>query len=49
MTTKPEEEQVVDVPQEYVLFEPPSDGISCIKFSPTSNDNLLVSSWDCVN
>eukprot|EP01135_Chromosphaera_perkinsii_P004621 Nk52_evm14s292 gene=Nk52_evmTU14s292 len=31
---------------EYELKPHPSDGVSAVRFSPDSNDNLLVSSWD---
>ena len=33
-------------PNEYQLNSPPSDGITAVKFSPTSSQFLLVSSWD---
>ncbi|KAJ1943232.1 mitotic spindle checkpoint protein Bub3, partial [Linderina pennispora] len=32
--------------QQYELEHPPSDGISRIKFHPTNDTRLLVSSWD---
>ncbi|XP_020906748.1 mitotic checkpoint protein BUB3 [Exaiptasia diaphana] len=35
-----------DAPNEFKLNEPPDDGISAVKFSPTSVNFLLVSSWD---
>ena len=31
---------------EFQLSNPPSDGISCVKFAPNSSQHLLVSSWD---
>lgn len=37
-----------DAPNEFKLNEPPDDGISAVKFSPTSVNFLLVSSWDSV-
>ncbi|KAK3739385.1 hypothetical protein QZH41_015772 [Actinostola sp. cb2023] len=37
---------MADAPNEFKLNEPPDDGISAVKFSPTSVNFLLVSSWD---
>ncbi|XP_068695816.1 mitotic checkpoint protein BUB3-like [Montipora capricornis] len=37
---------MADVPNEFQLDQPPSDGISSVKFSPTSASFLVVSSWD---
>ncbi|ESO81944.1 hypothetical protein LOTGIDRAFT_223691 [Lottia gigantea] len=37
---------MVETPSEFKLKNPPSDGISAIKFGPTSSQFLLVSSWD---
>ncbi|KAK9763607.1 mitotic spindle checkpoint protein Bub3 [Basidiobolus ranarum] len=31
---------------EFELYEPPTDGISSVKFSPTSSQFLFVTSWD---
>lgn len=36
-----------DTPNEFKLQNAPEDGISAIKFGPTSSQFLLVSSWDC--
>lgn len=33
-------------PNEFKLNNPPGDGISSVKFGPTSSQFLLVSSWD---
>eukprot|EP00112_Aurelia_sp_Birch-Aquarium-sp1_P003081 Seg1345.10 transcript_id=Seg1345.10/GoldUCD/mRNA.D3Y31 product="Mitotic checkpoint protein BUB3" protein_id=Seg1345.10/GoldUCD/D3Y31 len=33
-------------PNEFKLNDPPSDGISAVKFSPTSSNFLIASSWD---
>ena len=33
-------------PHEFKLNNPPGDGISAVKFGPTSSQFLLVSSWD---
>eukprot|EP00794_Sanderia_malayensis_P016221 gene16221-17854_t len=33
-------------PNEFQLNDPPSDGISSVKFSPTSSNFLIASSWD---
>lgn len=35
-----------DSPNEFTLNNPPTDGISAIKFGPQSSQFLLVSSWD---
>lgn len=32
---------------EFRLKNPPEDGISSVKFGPSSSQFLLVSSWDC--
>lgn len=32
--------------EESILVNPPSDGISCLNFSPLQTEMLLVSSWD---
>uniref|UniRef100_A0A3Q2DHR8 BUB3 mitotic checkpoint protein n=1 Tax=Cyprinodon variegatus TaxID=28743 RepID=A0A3Q2DHR8_CYPVA len=32
---------------EYKLNQTPEDGISAVKFSPSTAQFLLVSSWDC--
>lgn len=32
---------------EYKVKDPPSDGITAVKFQPGSSQFLLVSSWDC--
>lgn len=34
-------------PNEFQLNNPPSDGISAVKFAPQSSQFILVSSWDC--
>lgn len=36
-------------PNEFKLNDPPSDGISAVKFSPTSSNFLIASSWDKVS
>ncbi|CAH3024571.1 unnamed protein product [Porites evermanni] len=38
--------KMTDGPNEFQLEQPPSDGISSVKFSPTSASFLVVSSWD---
>ena len=38
-----------DGPNEFKLDQPPSDGISAVKFSPTSSNFILASSWDAVS
>ncbi|KAI8499538.1 PREDICTED: mitotic checkpoint protein BUB3-like [Branchiostoma belcheri] len=38
---------VAETPNEFKLNNCPADGISAVKFSPTSSQLLLVSSWDC--
>ncbi|KAJ7339419.1 mitotic spindle checkpoint protein Bub3 [Desmophyllum pertusum] len=38
--------KMADGPNEFQLEQPPSDGISSVKFSPTSASFLVVSSWD---
>ena len=35
-----------ETPNEFKLENPPSDGISAVKFGPNSAQFLLVSSWD---
>ncbi len=35
-----------ETPNEFKLDNAPEDGISGVKFSPTSSQYLLVSSWD---
>ncbi|PVD29616.1 hypothetical protein C0Q70_08871 [Pomacea canaliculata] len=35
-----------ETPSEFKLNNPPGDGISAVKFGPSSNQFLLVSSWD---
>uniref|UniRef100_T1IIQ6 Mitotic checkpoint protein BUB3 n=1 Tax=Strigamia maritima TaxID=126957 RepID=T1IIQ6_STRMM len=35
-----------DAPNEFKLNNPPTDGISAVKFGPNSSQFLLVSSWD---
>lgn len=37
----------MDRKSELQLHGPPDDIISAVKFSPTSTQFLLVSSWDC--
>lgn len=37
----------VEAPNEFKLNNPPTDGVSAVKFSPVSPQFLLVSSWDC--
>ncbi len=41
--------KMADGPNEFQLEQPPSDGISSVKFSPTSASFLVVSSWDSVS
>ena len=41
--------KMADGPNEFQLEQPPSDGISSVKFSPTSASFLVVSSWDTVS
>ena len=41
--------KMADGPNEFQLDQPPSDGISSVKFSPTSASFLVVSSWDTVS
>ena len=41
--------KMADGPNEFQLEQPPSDGISSVKFSPTSASFLIVSSWDTVS
>lgn len=36
----------VEAPNEFKLNNPPTDGVSAVKFSPVSPQFLLVSSWD---
>ena len=36
-------------PNEFKLNDPPTDGISAVKFSPTSSNFLIASSWDNVS
>ena len=36
-----------DVPNESKLSNCPTDGISAVKFAPTTAQFLLASSWDC--
>lgn len=33
--------------EDLLLSNPPTDGISCLIFSPLYNDYLMVTSWDC--
>ena len=42
----PASTMVVEAPNEFKLNNPPTDGISAVKFSPVSPQFLLVSSWD---
>ena len=37
---------MAESPQEFKLDNPPGDGISAVKFGPSSSQFLLVSSWD---
>ena len=37
----------LEAPNEFKLNNPPTDGVSAVKFSPVSPQFLLVSSWDC--
>ena len=36
----------LDINVEFALKNPPTDGISAVKFQPNSSHLLLVSSWD---
>ena len=38
-----------DGPNEFKLEQPPSDGITAVKFSPSSSNFALASSWDSVS
>lgn len=40
--------KMADGPNEFQLEQPPSDGISSVKFSPNPASFLVVSSWDTV-
>ena len=41
--------KMADGPNEFQIEQPPTDGISSVKFSPKSASFLLVSSWDTVS
>ena len=41
--------KMADGPNEFQLEQPPTDGISSVKFSPKSASFLVVSSWDTVS
>lgn len=38
---------MAETPNEFKLDNAPEDGISSVRFCPTSSQFLLVSSWDC--
>ena len=38
----------VSASNEFKLNDPPADGVTAVKFSPTSSNFLIASSWDKV-